>query len=163
MTDVTVAPQAAPLNRYAAVTVLLLANFMNLIDITIVNVALPSMQSELSAPPNLIEWIVAGYTFSFALLLLPAGRMGDLFGRRRLFAVGIGVFTLASFVCGMAPGIETLVAARLAQGLGAAIMTPQTLALVPALFPPNSAARHSGFSRLPLVWRLSPGQSWGAC
>ena len=128
------AASSAPVNKWAAAAVLLLANFMNLIDITIVNVAMPSLQSELSAPPNLIEWIVAGYTFSFALLLLPAGRMGDLFGRRRMFVTGIVVFTLASVVCGIAPGIGTLVAARVIQGVGAAIMTPQTLTLVPALF-----------------------------
>ncbi|PZX17045.1 EmrB/QacA subfamily drug resistance transporter [Palleronia aestuarii] len=126
---------SAPVNKWAAVAVLLLANFMNLIDITIVNVAMPSLQSELDAAPNLVEWIVAGYTFSFALLLLPAGRMGDLFGRRRMFLTGIAIFTLASLACGLAPGIDTLVAARVAQGVGAAIMTPQTLALVPTLFP----------------------------
>ncbi|KFE36299.1 MFS transporter [Thioclava atlantica] len=153
MTHVTTAESAPSVNKWAAVAVLLTANFMNLIDITIVNVAMPSMQSELAAPPNLIEWIVAGYTFSFALLLLPAGRMGDLFGRRRLFATGIVVFTLASLVCGLAPGIDVLVAARVVQGIGAAIMTPQTLALVPALFPPEQ--RGSAFGLFALTAGLA--------
>ncbi len=153
MTDAEFAPDPSRTNKWAAVAVLLLANFMNLIDITIVNVALPSMQTELSAPPNLIEWIVAGYTFSFALLLLPAGRMGDLFGRRRLFVTGIVIFTFASLACGLAPGTGTLVTARVVQGVGAAIMTPQTLALVPALFPP--AQRGAAFGLFALAAGLA--------
>ncbi|TMV90818.1 MFS transporter [Thioclava sp. BHET1] len=153
MTHTTTAAPLEPAKKWGAVIVLLTANFMNLIDITIVNVALPSMQSELSAAPNMIEWIVAGYTFSFALLLLPAGRMGDLFGRRRLFASGIVIFTLASLICGLAPGIDTLIAARVLQGLGAAIMTPQTLALVPALFPPEQ--RGSAFGLFALTAGLA--------
>ncbi|OOY25603.1 hypothetical protein BMI91_04140 [Thioclava sediminum] len=138
----------SPARRWAAAAVLLLANFMNLIDITIVNVALPSMKNELAAPPNLIEWIVAGYTFSFAILLLPAGRMGDLLGRRKLFVSGIALFTAASLVCGIAPGIGTLVSARIVQGVGAAIMTPQTLALVPRLFPPEQRGAAFGLFAL---------------
>ena len=148
MTISRTAGAPATVNKWAAVAVLLLANFMNLIDVTIVNVAMPSLQSELSAEPSLIEWIIAGYTFSFALLLLPAGRMGDLFGRRRLFMIGIVLFTAASFVCGIAPGIDTLVAARLVQGVGAAIMTPQTLALVPTLFPPEQRGAAFGLFAL---------------
>ncbi len=153
MTELSTADAPATVNKWAAVAVLLLANFMNLIDITIVNVAMPSMQSELSAAPNLIEWIIAGYTFSFALLLLPAGRMGDLFGRRRLFMAGIVVFTLASLVCGLSPGTGTLVTARVVQGVGAAIMMPQTLALVPALFPP--AQRGAAFGLFALTAGLA--------
>ncbi len=141
-------PDPASRRKWAAAAVLLLANFMNLIDITIVNVALPSMQEELSAPPNLIEWIVAGYTFSFALLLLPAGRMGDLYGRRRMFVAGIVIFTAASLVCGLAPSVGTLVGARVVQGMGAAIMTPQTLALVPRLFPPEQRGAAFGLFAL---------------
>ncbi len=148
MTQAELSRDSSRANKWVAVAVLLLANFINLIDITIVNVALPSMQSELSASPNLIEWIVAGYTFSFALLLLPAGRMGDLFGRRRLFVTGIAIFTLASLACGLAPGIGTLVTARVVQGMGAAIMTPQTLALVPALFPPEQRGAAFGLFAL---------------
>ena len=122
---------------WMAMAVLLTGNFMNLVDVTIVNVALPTLEQELDAAPNLIEWIVAAYTFAFALLLLPAGRAGDLFGRRRMFLAGITVFTVASALSGLAPNIEMLVLARAVQGAGGALMTPQTLALVPALFPPE--------------------------
>ena len=123
--------------RHVAIAILLMANFMNLVDVTIVNVALPTLHDELGATPNMIEWIIAGYTFAFALFLLPAGRMGDIFGRRRLFLVGVTVFTAASALCGFSPSVEWLVGARLVQGMGGALMAPQTLAIVPALFPPE--------------------------
>ena len=123
--------------RHVAIAILLMANFMNLVDVTIVNVALPTLHDELGATPNMIEWIIAGYTFAFALFLLPAGRMGDIFGRRRLFLVGVTVFTAASALCGFSPTVEWLVGARLVQGMGGALMAPQTLAIVPALFPPE--------------------------
>jgi EmrB/QacA subfamily drug resistance transporter len=123
--------------RRIAMAVLLLANFMNLIDVTIVNVAIPSLQTDLGASDSGIAWIVAAYIFTFALWLVPAGRMGDLYGRRRMFLIGVAVFTVASALCGLATSTETMIAARVAQGLGGALMTPQTLALVPALFPPQ--------------------------
>lgn len=122
--------------RRRAMAVLLLANFMNLMDVTIVNVALPSMQRNLGASGSQIEWIVAGYVFAFGLLLLPAGRSGDIFGRRRMFLIGVSVFTLASTLCGLAPSTDFLIAARVFQGTGAAMMMPQTMSLVPILFPP---------------------------
>jgi EmrB/QacA subfamily drug resistance transporter len=123
--------------RWIAMFTLLAANFMNLIDVTIVNVALPSLQRAFQATPNQIEWVVAAYIFSFALGLLPAGRAGDLVGRRRMFIWGVAVFTLASALCGLAPSVGGLIAARVLQGIGGAMMAPQTLALVPALFPPQ--------------------------
>ncbi|MFZ5708262.1 MAG: MFS transporter [Pseudomonadota bacterium] len=123
--------------RWMAMATLLIANFMNLIDVTIVNVALPSLQRAFGATPNQIEWVVAAYIFTFALGLLPSGRLGDLIGRRRMFVLGVAVFTVASALCGLAPSIEALIGARVLQGLGGAMMTPQTLALVPALFPPK--------------------------
>ncbi|MCU0907151.1 MAG: MFS transporter [Rhodobacteraceae bacterium] len=131
-------PSQAPLpGRRAAMAVLLLANFMNLIDVTIVNVAVPSLQADLGASDSGIAWIIAAYIFTFALWLVPAGRMGDLYGRRRMFLIGVAIFTVASALCGLATSTEGLIAARVAQGLGGALMTPQTLALVPALFPPQ--------------------------
>lgn len=117
--------------------ILLVAGFMNLIDVTIVNVALPSMQKALAATTSQIEWVVAVYILVFALGLLPAGRMGDIIGRQRMFNLGVGVFTLGSAACGLAPSIETLLAARVLQAIGGAMMTPQTLAIVPALFAPH--------------------------
>ncbi len=117
--------------------VLLLASFMNLIDVTIVNVALPGLQRAFDATSSAIEWVVAAYILVFALLLLPAGRLGDIFGRRRMFIAGVVVFTIGSALCGFAPSIGTLVAARVLQAVGGAMMTPQTLAIVPTIFPPQ--------------------------
>lgn len=144
MTPHDAPPAPAPAARWIAVAILLAANFMNLLDVTIVNVALPSMERELEAGSNALEWIVAGYTFPFALLLLPSGRLGDIFGRKRMFLWGVGVFTCASALCGLAPGLEWLIAARVLQGAGGAMMAPQTLALVPALFAAHE--RGSAFS-----------------
>lgn len=123
--------------RWFAMAALLMANFINLIDVTIVNVALPSMQDAFGATDSQIEWVVAVYILTFALLLLPMGRLGDVVGRRRMFLMGVGVFTLGSTLCGLAPGINSLVAARVVQGVGGAMMIPQTLAIVPALFAPK--------------------------
>ena len=123
--------------RWFAMAALLMANFINLIDVTIVNVALPSMQDAFDATDSQIEWVVAVYILTFALLLLPMGRLGDVVGRRRMFLAGVGVFTLGSTLCGAAPGIGGLVAARVVQGIGGAMMIPQTLAIVPALFAPK--------------------------
>ena len=116
---------------------LLLAGFMNLIDITIVNVAIPSLQDAFDATDSQIEWVVAAYIMAFALFLIPAGRLGDVIGRRRMFVAGVAVFGIGSLLCGMAPSIGALVAARVLQGIGGAMIGPQTLALVPVLFPPR--------------------------
>ncbi len=123
--------------RWIAMLVLLIAGFMNLIDVTIVNVALPSMQRAFAASDSEIEWVVAAYILVFALGLLPLGRAGDIFGRRRMFISGLCVFTFGSALCGLAPSMGTLIAARVLQGIGGAMMIPQTLALTPALFPPH--------------------------
>jgi EmrB/QacA subfamily drug resistance transporter len=117
--------------------VLLVAGFMNLIDVTIVNVALPSMQRAFAASDSQIEWVVAAYILVFALGLLPFGRTGDMLGRRQMFLGGICVFTIGSALCGLAPSMGTLIAARALQGAGGAMMIPQTLALTPVLFPPH--------------------------
>jgi EmrB/QacA subfamily drug resistance transporter len=123
--------------RWVALAVLLLASFMNLIDVTIVNVALPSLQQNLGADPNEIEWVIAAYVLSFALGLLPFGRLGDIVGRTRMFLLGVGAFTLASAFCGLAPSIEWLIVARVLQGLAGAAMTPQVLAIATVTFPPE--------------------------
>lgn len=123
--------------RWIALFVLLLASFMNLIDVTIVNVALPSLQANLGADPSEIEWVIAAYVLAFALGLLPFGRLGDVVGRTRMFLIGVGLFTLASTACGLAPSIEWLIVARVLQGLAGAIMTPQVLAIAQVTFPPE--------------------------
>ena len=121
--------------RWIALAVLLLASFMNLMDVTIVNVALPSMQANLGATSSQIEWVVAAYVLAFALGLLPFGRLGDVVGRRGMFIIGVSLFTLASAICGLAPSIEWLIAARVLQGLAGAAMTPQVLSIAQVIFP----------------------------
>ncbi|MEU2238826.1 MFS transporter [Streptomyces sp. NPDC018338] len=101
-----------------------------LIDFFIVNVALPSIDHDLAAGPALLELIVAGYGLSYAVLLVLGGRLGDLFGRRRLFLAGMAAFGLTSLACGLAPDAWTLVGARVAQGAAAALMLPQVLATI---------------------------------
>jgi EmrB/QacA subfamily drug resistance transporter len=123
--------------RWIALAILLLASFMNLMDVTIVNVAIPSMQANLGADPSQIEWVVAAYVLAFALGLLPFGRLGDIVGRKRMFLIGVAGFTLGSLLCGVAPSIELLIAARALQGLAGAMMTPQVLSIAQVIFPPR--------------------------
>jgi EmrB/QacA subfamily drug resistance transporter len=123
--------------RWIGLFVLLIANFMNLIDVTIVNVALPSMRQSLGATDSQIEWVVAAYVLAFALGLLPFGRLGDIVGRTRMFFWGVAGFTAASALCGFSSSIEMLIAARVIQGLAGAMMTPQVLAIATVTFPPH--------------------------
>ncbi|QQR41062.1 DHA2 family efflux MFS transporter permease subunit [Devosia rhizoryzae] len=117
--------------------VLLIANFMNLIDVTIVNVALPSMRAGLGASDSQIEWVVAAFVLAFALGLLPFGRLGDIVGRTQMFLWGAVAFTAASALCGFSGSIEMLIAARVLQGLAGAMMAPQVLAIATVTFPPE--------------------------
>jgi EmrB/QacA subfamily drug resistance transporter len=110
--------------------------FMIMLDNTVVNVALPSIQRDLQADLSELEWVVAGYALTFAALMLIGGKMADAFGRRLMFVLGIVVFTLASLACGLAESGETLIAARVVQGAGAALMNPATLSIIAATFPP---------------------------
>ncbi len=109
--------------------------FMIMLDNTIVNVALPSIGRGLGVGVSQLEWVVNAYTLAFAVLMLTAGRVADLRGRRLVFATGLAVFTLSSLACGLAPGAETLIAARTVQGAGAAMMMPATLSIISAAFP----------------------------
>ncbi|KKC31052.1 DHA2 family efflux MFS transporter permease subunit [Devosia psychrophila] len=131
------APAAPDERRWLALFILLIANFMNLIDVTIVNVALPSMRTDLGATDSQIEWVIAAYILAFALGLLPFGRLGDILGRTKLFLWGVAGFTAASALCGLAPNIEFLIVARVIQGLAGAMMTPQVLAIATVTFPPH--------------------------
>jgi EmrB/QacA subfamily drug resistance transporter len=123
--------------RWIALAILLLASFMNLIDVTVVNVAIPSMQVNLGADSSQIEWVIAAFVLAFALGLLPFGRLGDIVGRKRMFLIGVGLFTFGSFLCGVAPSIQLLIAARALQGLAGSVMTPQVLAIAQVIFPPR--------------------------
>jgi EmrB/QacA subfamily drug resistance transporter len=109
--------------------------FMIMLDNTVVNVALPAIQSDLGAKLSGLQWIVAGYALTFAALMLIGGKVADAYGRRRIFVIGIAVFTLASLWCGLADSTGTLIAARVVQGAGAALMNPATLSIIAATFP----------------------------
>jgi EmrB/QacA subfamily drug resistance transporter len=111
--------------------------FMIMLDNTVVNVALPSIQRDLGVGLSELEWIVSGYALTFAALMLIGGKLADAFGRRLLFVVGIAVFTLASLACGLSTTGDVLIAARVAQGVGAALMNPATLSIIAATFPPR--------------------------
>jgi EmrB/QacA subfamily drug resistance transporter len=139
--------------RWLALAVLLIASFMNLIDVTIVNVAIPSMQQNLGADASQIEWVIAAYVLAFALGLLPFGRLGDIVGRTRMFLLGVTAFSAASALCGFAPSIEWLIAARTLQGLAGAMMTPQVLAIATVTFPPEE--RGQSFSLFGLASGLA--------
>jgi MFS family permease len=120
-------------NRWALVAVAL-ATFMTYLDNNIVNVAIPDIQRQLGLSTAGIEWVVSGYILTFAGLLLAGGRLADRYGRRRLFLVGLAVFTVSSLLAGLAGGATTLIAARALQGIGAAAVTPTTLAIISATF-----------------------------
>jgi EmrB/QacA subfamily drug resistance transporter len=114
---------------------------MILLDTTIVNVAIPAMSSSenggLNTTLDQILWVLNAYILVYAVLLIPAGRLGDLYGQRNLFAIGLFVFTLASALCGLSQNATELIAARILQGVGGALLTPQTLAIITTLFPPE--------------------------
>jgi EmrB/QacA subfamily drug resistance transporter len=109
--------------------------FLIMLDNTIVNVALPSIQRDLEASPSQLEWTINAYVLSFAVLIMLGGKLGDRFGRKRLFLVGLAIFTLMSAACALAPSIEWLVAFRAGQGVGGALMNPLTLSIIVAAFP----------------------------
>ncbi len=111
--------------------------FMIMLDNTVVNVALPSIQRDLGVTLSELEWIVTGYALTFAALMLTGGKLADLFGRRLIFVAGIAVFTLSSLMCGFAESGGSLITWRIVQGVGAALMNPATLAIISATFPPQ--------------------------
>jgi EmrB/QacA subfamily drug resistance transporter len=120
------------------------ALFMIMLDNTVVNVALPSIQRDLGASLQALEWTVNGYTLSFAVLLATGGRLGDIFGRRLTFMIGVVVFALSSATAGLAPDTTSLVLSRVVQGVGAALMLPATLSIVTDAFPPSERGKAMG-------------------
>jgi EmrB/QacA subfamily drug resistance transporter len=123
--------------RWAALFVVLGAAFMVLLDISIVNVAIPSIQRNLHASFGQIQLVLALYQLAYAVVLITGGRLGDIFGRKRLFMLGLGGFVLASALCGVAQSPEMLIASRVLQGLMASLMYPQVLSVIQVLFPPH--------------------------
>jgi EmrB/QacA subfamily drug resistance transporter len=122
--------------RWLTLVILLLAAFMNLLDVSIVNIAIPSIQRDLHASYADVQWALAGYTLAYALVLITGGRLGDTFGRKRLFLIGVTGFTIMSALCGAAQSPGQLIAFRVMQGAMGAIMVPQVLAVIQVIFPP---------------------------
>jgi EmrB/QacA subfamily drug resistance transporter len=120
------------------------ALFMIMLDNTVVNVALPSIQKDLNASISGLEWTINGYTLSFAVLLATGGRLGDIFGRRRMFLLGVVIFTLSSATAGFAPDATALVVSRIVQGVGAALMMPATLSIITNAFPASERGKAMG-------------------
>src|SRR6202163_36810 len=124
-------------NPWLVLVVLTTGFFMILLDTTIVNVAIPAMSAGLNTTLDQILWVLNAYILVYAVLLITAGRLGDLYGQRTLFAIGLFVFTLASALCGLSQNVGELIAARILQGVGGALLTPQTLSIITSLFPPE--------------------------
>jgi EmrB/QacA subfamily drug resistance transporter len=122
-------------NPWAVLLTLSLGFFMTLLDLTIVNIAIPSMVNSLHASLDAVLWVINAYALMLAVLLITAGRLGDLFGQRNVFLVGVALFTLASLACGLSQTPAQLIAARAVQGVGAAALIPQTMAIIIATFP----------------------------
>ena len=127
--------------RWAALAVLLVGAFLAPLDFFIVNVAMPAMSADLMASSAQMQLVISGYAIVFAVFLITGGRLGDIFGRKAVFMVGLAGFALASAVCGLAGSPSALIAGRLLQALAAAAMAPQAIASVHALFPPHERAR----------------------
>src|SRR5579864_1786322 len=130
--------------RWLALAVMTLGAFMVLVDTTIVNVAIPSIRTNLNATYADTQWVVAGYQLAYAILLVTGGRLGDLFGRRRLFVIGVVGFTATSALSGLAQSPAMLIASRIAQGLTAAMLFPQGLSMITAVFPVAERAKAFG-------------------
>lgn len=130
----TTGPGPVDALRWGTLLVVLSGIFMSTLDVFIVNVAIPSIQADLHAGTGAIEWVVAGFGLAVAALVITAGRLGDLLGRRRLYAVGLALFTVASAACGLAPTAGLLVEARVLQGIAAALLMPQVLVILSATF-----------------------------
>src|SRR6266700_1845737 len=124
-------------NPWAVLVVVSLGFFMTLLDLTIVNIAIPNMIDKLNASLDDVLWVLNAYALVLAVLVITAGRLGDLLGPRTMFVAGIALFTAASAACGFAPGVGWLIGFRAVQGLGAAMLMPQTLAIVTMTFPPE--------------------------
>ncbi len=131
------AGEGADPRRWLTLAILLLAAFMNLLDVSIVNIAIPSIQRDLHASYADVQWALAGYTLAYALVLITGGRLGDTFGRKRLFLIGVSGFTIMSALCGAAQSPGQLIAFRVVQGAMGAIMVPQVLAVIQVIFPPR--------------------------
>src|SRR3989440_3260503 len=124
-------------NPWLVLLVLTTGFFMIMLDTTIVNVAIPAMSAGLNTTLDQILWVLNAYILVYAVLLITAGRLGDLYGQRNLFAIGLFIFTVASALCGLSQNAGVLILARILQGVGGALLTPQTLSILTSIFPPE--------------------------
>src|SRR5260370_16790624 len=124
-------------NPWLVLVVLTTGFFMIMLDTTIVNVAIPAMSAGLKATLDQILWVLNSYILVYAVLLITAGRLGDLYGQRSLFDLGVAIVTIAAGLCGFGQDANQLIVARILQGVGGALLTPQTLAILTTLFPPE--------------------------
>ncbi|MFF3275949.1 MFS transporter [Streptomyces chrestomyceticus] len=138
------AANAADPRRWAALAVVLIASFMDAVDVTVVNMALPSIEGDVGASSSQMQWITGGYALAFALGLITGGRLGDLFGRKRVFLLGVAGFTVTSLVCGISHSPELLLGGRIAQGAMAALMVPQVLSIIHVTFPERERGKVFG-------------------
>jgi MFS family permease len=136
-------PELDP-RRWLSLGVLLIGLFMSLLDTTIVNVALPTIRSSLHANEATQAWIVSGYALAFGIALIPAGRVGDRFGHKRIFVTGLVIFTLSSLACGLSHNSAELVIARVIQGLGGGIFFPAVSSLIQIMIPLRERGRAFG-------------------
>ncbi|MFG1706760.1 MFS transporter [Nonomuraea sp. M3C6] len=130
--------------RWVALFVILAAEVMDLLDALVTTIAAPTIQRELGGSDSLVQWLGAGYTLAMAVGLITGGRLGDLFGRKRMFVIGALGFTAASLLCGVAAGPEMLIGSRVLQGLFGAVMIPQGLGLIKEMFPPRELGKAFG-------------------
>ncbi|PNH91300.1 MFS transporter, partial [Vibrio diazotrophicus] len=134
-----------PPNRWHALFFLLLANFLNILDVTIVNVAIPRIYHDMEISHSQAQWISIIYLISFAACLLPFGKLGDMYGKVRLFKMGLIAFVVTSLICAMSPNIEILMFSRFFQGLASAMMVPQVLAIAVSMFPVDEKTKMFGY------------------
>jgi EmrB/QacA subfamily drug resistance transporter len=134
-----------PRRRAQALAVCIAAAFLTLLDVSIVTVALPSMQHHLHLTSAESTWSIAGYTLTFGLILVPSGRLGDEFGRRKVFLIGMMLFIVTGVLCGVAPNATWLVAARLARGIAAGLIAPQVIGLMHQMYAPRERGRAFGY------------------
>ncbi|MDQ6833614.1 MAG: MFS transporter, partial [Chloroflexota bacterium] len=130
--------------RWLTLVLVLGGTFMTFFDLSVVNVAIPTVQRDLHASFAQVQFVIAGYALTYAVTLITGGRLGDIYGRKRVFMLGMAGFTLASALCGFAPSPDLLIGARLIQGLAAAVMTPQVLSIIQVTFTPEVRSRALG-------------------
>ena len=137
-----------------------LGSGMASIDATVVGIALPTIGRSFHSGVGTLQWVVSGYSLTLAAFLLLGGSLGDRMGRKRIFSVGVMWFTVASMCCGFAPNAGTLIASRILQGVGGALLAPASLAILQASFRPDDRSRAIGAWWDSVGWRRRPGRCW---